>query len=129
MRIYSVHEIREADPDDRDAAVMLVAEGFCWPAFLFSAAWALARGLWTTAAATVVLVAAAMAAAVLIGDGRMGAVGLAATMLTLGAFGNDLRRWRLGRRGYLFTGVVAGPDEDAAVLRLFSRLGPRIYLP
>ena len=48
MRFYTVH-ILPGDPDPGDS-IVLVEEGFCWPAFLLSPLWALWHRLWLVAA-------------------------------------------------------------------------------
>ena len=44
MKIYSVHDRPGSLAPDRD--VVLVKEGFCWPAFFLTALWALWHRLW-----------------------------------------------------------------------------------
>ncbi|MBI4365233.1 MAG: DUF2628 domain-containing protein, partial [Deltaproteobacteria bacterium] len=48
MRLYSVHLRRHGLDPDRD--LVLVKEGFSWPAFLLSFLWALWQRLWLAAA-------------------------------------------------------------------------------
>ena len=47
MRLYSVHLRRHGLDPDRD--IVLVKEGFSWPALLFSFLWALRHQLWLAA--------------------------------------------------------------------------------
>jgi hypothetical protein len=60
MRVYTVHiHPRRRDADglgDRD--VVLVKEGFCWPALFFSVIWAIWKGLWLVALLFLLLQAA-----------------------------------------------------------------------
>jgi hypothetical protein len=46
----------------------------------------------------------------------------------MGLHANDLRRWTLRQRGFSFSGIVAGTDVAEAERRLFTALGPHIYL-
>ncbi len=107
MAIYAVYT---RPPTDRKAAeIVLVREGFCWPAFLFTALWALGRRLWLVAAA---LVAANVAAAVAVGSLGLNPGGEAVISLGLavavGVIAGDLRAWTLTGRGYVFSDMVAG---------------------
>ena len=101
---------------------MLFRSGFSWGAALFTVLWALWRGLWGWAA---ILLAAAVAldfAAAWLGLGEIGVAAIQiAFMLLVGFHGNDWRRARLMRRGYLFAGVVSGRDVSAAERRFFDR--------
>lgn len=117
MRIYTVHYRPAAIDDD----VVLVKEGFCWPAFLLAVPWALWHRLWVVA-----LWLAAFMAVI----GAAGAVlhlnPVADTALSLGAAlivgftANDLRRWTLARRGFSDEGVVVGDGEDSALRRFLA---------
>ncbi|MFQ5763314.1 MAG: DUF2628 domain-containing protein [Rhodospirillales bacterium] len=116
MRLYSVHLRRHGLDPDRD--VVLVKEGFSWPAFFFSFLWALWHRLW-------------LAAAVLFGAAAgLNLVGywlqpdpLSQTALSLGygvivgTIANDLRRRKLARKGFALAGVAVGDDRDGALHR------------
>ena len=119
MRIYTVHVDPTSAADDR--GVVLIREGFSWGAALFTVLWALWRGLWGWAA---ILLAGAVAldfASVWLGLDEVGvAVIEIALMLLVGFHGNDWRRARLKRWGYLFAGVVSGRDMAAAERRFFD---------
>jgi len=118
MRIYTVHYRPAADGPD----LVLVKEGFCWPAFFLSVLWALWHRLWVVA-----LWLLAVSAVV----GAVGAVAdlnpVADSVLSLGAaagvgcVANDLRRWTLRRRGYSDEGVVLGGGEETALRRFLAR--------
>ena len=116
MGIYTVHLRRQGLDPDRD--LVLVKEGFCWPAFFFAILWALWLRLWRVAliliAAEVVLgVAMVLAGADSVTQG-IGSAGLAAI---IGFLANDLRRGTLGRRGFVQVGVVCGGDRETAAHR------------
>ncbi len=113
MNVYTVHLRRHGLDPDRD--LLVVKEGFSWPAFFLSVPWALWHRLWVPAA--VIFLAGA-------------AIGLLGTKLHLdplsqwalslglaaivGYLGNDLRRLRLERRGFALADVSSGDDADAA---------------
>ncbi len=118
MRIYTVHQ--EAD----GAAPVLVKEGLCWPAALFTVLWALWHRLW---GAALVMAAAAVAlatiAAVLGLDSASRTALAVGYGLAVGFVAGDLRRRGLERRGARFVGVVCGADRAAAEHRALDVLG------
>jgi hypothetical protein len=113
MKLYTVLERTTPTGDDPD--LVLVKEGFNWPAFLVPLLWLIVRGQWLG-------LIAYFAASGLIGAigsllGLVPAAQLAlAVMLALlvGAEANDWRRWRLAARGYELRGVVAGRNMAEA---------------
>jgi hypothetical protein len=122
MRFYTVHVRRPAR--DPAADVVLVKEGFSWPAFLFSGLWALANRLWLVAAALFAAeIALAFAAQAFALDPRAFAALSAGLALLAGWLGNDLRRWTLEGRGFGQSAVVTGADHDAALARFLARDG------
>ncbi len=119
MRVYTVHVHRRRRDPDRN--VVLVKEGFCWPAFFFSAIWAIWKGLWLVAVLFVVLeIALGLVFDVFLIDPLTQAALALLLSLAIGFFANDLRRWTLTRRGFRDGGVVVGRDLLAAERRLFE---------
>ena len=110
MRVFTVHA-----RTGNKAATRLVREGFSFAAFLFGPLWLLWHALWL-ALLGYVLLAAAVA---FIPDPWEDWAVLTLQVL-LGLHAHDLRRWTLRRRGYATQGVVAGRDEEEALLRLIS---------
>ncbi|WP_135468509.1 DUF2628 domain-containing protein [Crenalkalicoccus roseus] len=104
--------------------VVLVPEGFSWPAFLFNVLWLLWHRLWLAALGYLAL---AVAIGALLPAGADFAAGLALQFL-LGAHAHDLRRRALARRGYAEAHVVAAPDRDSALARLLQ-LRPELAGP
>lgn len=124
MRVYTVHmRYENLDPD---RGVVLVKEGFCWPALFFSLFWALWCRLWWVALGLFVVHAVLSAALTFLGADPLSeaatSLGLA---IMLGLFANDLKRWTLNRRDYREIGVVAAANMDAAEHRFFD-LNPQL---
>ena len=120
MRVFTVHMRRPALDPARD--VVLVKEGFSWPAFAFSVLWALWCRLWLVALglfAVEVVVNGAMA--LLAADVWTRTALSLGLMVMVGLVGNDLKRWTLFRRGYLHMGVVTGADMVAAEQRFWDQ--------
>ena len=119
MRIYTVHD-RPVPPGD-DPDVVLVKEGFCWPALFVPALWLLFHRHWLGLIlylAVGALLGAAMAAAGL--TAALQAVLAGGLNLMVATLANDGRRWALERQGYTFRAVVAGAGLDEAERRLFD---------
>ena len=123
MRVYTYYAPPgRADPEDAAA----VAEGFCWGAMALGFAWALWRGLWLEAAALAAAPPSLALAAAQLGAPPAAAIGIVALVaLFAGCNGNDWRRARLERRGYVFAGVAVGRSLAEADRRFFdARLRP-----
>lgn len=119
MRLYTVHLRRHGLDPERDLAA--VKEGFCWPAFFFSALWALGNGLWLVGFALLAAQAVVGAALALLGLDPVSQAAVSLGMaVIIGMVANDLRRWTLSRRGFDEAAVVAGADADAALGRFLN---------
>ncbi len=120
MHLYTVHVRRDGLDPDRD--IVMLKEGFSWPAGMLGIAWALCHGLWWTALALVVVFSGGI---VLLN--QLGAGGEAILLVTLGIavimgyIGNDLRRVALERDGFKQSEVVTGADMLGAHRRFFDR--------
>ena len=116
MKFYSAHIRRHGLNPDRD--LVLVKEGFSWPAFMFSILWALWHRLWL--AAGVILLASGglnlLAWAIRPDLATQAALSLGVGVI-IGYIGNDLRRSKLTRQGFALGGVVAGKGGDEALRR------------
>lgn len=124
MAFFTAHYRRSA-ADQPD--VVLVKEGFCWPAFLVPPLWLLARRLWLGLIVYLLGASAAAALAELAGLGPVSAGAASfAFGLWVGLVANDWRRAKLDRLGYRELGVVAGDDLDEAEERLFRARAARL---
>ena len=120
-RVFTIHtpprtSVPVTGMAPRAAEPVLVPEGFSLAAFLFGPLWFLFKGLWWGLLGWIVL---AVAIAFLPGASSSWA-GLALALLT-GFQARDVQRWTLARRGLPESGVVAGADEEVALLRLGGR--------
>lgn len=116
-RLYTVH-LRD---DVNDEGLVLVKDGFSWPAFLISIPWALFHRMWDVALALVLVQVALVAI--------MGFAGLSEiqqsvmSLIVALAFGysaDELRRWNLSRRGYALEDVVLEQSPDRALGRFLD---------
>jgi hypothetical protein len=128
MIVYTVHEPgRPAQSiEERADSVVFVKEGFTWWGFLFGPLWLLFNWLWLEFIATIVLSAVLVVALSQIGlkDEAPGIINLL-LMLLIGFEGNDLRRWKLARKGYAFLASVAGQSAEECERRFFDAWLPQ----
>ena len=119
MRVYTVHIHPRRREPDRD--IVLVKEGFCWPALFFSVLWAIWNGLWLVALLFLLLEAGLGLAFDIFLIGPLSQVALSVLLaVAIGFVANDLRRWTLSRRGYQGAGAVVERDLIAAERRFFE---------
>ncbi len=119
MRIYSVHMRRQSLDPDRD--MVLVKEGFSWPALFFSVFWALWCRLWWVALGLVVVNVVVSAVLTVLGADPVSEAAISFGMAILFALlANDLKRWTLARRGFRQVGVVAATNAETAEHRFFD---------
>ncbi len=120
MKVFTVHTRCGGLDPDRD--VVLVKEGFSWPAFFFSFGWALWCRLWFAALAIFAIEVAVNAGLAAMGadPASQAAVSLGVAA-AVGLVGNDLKRRNLWRRGYVESDIVTGDGGDAAERRFFER--------
>ncbi len=129
MIIYTVHEPgRPAkSPSERADEVVFIKEGFTWWGFLFGPLWLLTNALWFE-----FIIAALIWAGLAAGLTQLGlkdqAAGIASllVMLIVGFEGNDLRRWRLERKGYSLLAPVAGSGYEECERRFFEAWLPSL---
>lgn len=119
MRFYSVHLRDHGRDPARD--LMLVKEGFSWPACLFGALWALVTRMWWPAIALFAIVGLSGwgMAQLGLGENVEGLVSVALA-IAIGFVGNDIRRWQLDRRGFSEVAIVSGKNRDEALRRFLD---------
>ncbi|MEL0105519.1 MAG: DUF2628 domain-containing protein [Rhodospirillales bacterium] len=123
MRIYTVHIKRAGAGElkDPDRGLILIKEGFSWPAFLLTGLWALWHRMWLWAVviiaanATLSLTVRALTSDTLI----QGAISVGFALI-IGFIGNDLHRRSLAYKNYREFGVVAADNVSAAEGRFFD---------
>jgi hypothetical protein len=114
MRIYTVHLTAGEAPTD----ALLIKEGFSWPAFIFSALWALWHRMWWVALILVGLMVGLGLLMELAGldEAVQGAASFGLAVI-IGGMANDFRRSHLARRGFSERAVIAAGDREAALYR------------
>ncbi len=123
MIVYTVYEPRgpAQDLEERAGNVVFIKEGFIWWGFFLGPLWLLLQGLWLALILTLILSAALAAGLIELGlkDDAPGIITLL-LMLLIGFEGNNLRRWSLERRGYIYVTSVAGRDTEECERRFFD---------
>ena len=119
MKAYTVHLRRSGLDSDND--IVLVMEGFCWGACVFSLIWALWHRMWLVALGlagiSVVVNALIYILGMDVSTGYFSSVGIA---ILIGLVANDLRRWSLARLGFVDSGVALGDNQDEALARFLD---------
>ena len=119
MRVYTVHLHRPLLEPERD--VVLIKEGFSWPACLFSVLWALWHRLWLVALGLIAVQAVISGIAAAVGLDPAGDLVLSLGLAVIVGFvAGDLRRWTLSRAGFVEAGVVAGENAASAERRFYD---------
>ena len=114
MRTYSVHIRRHGLDCDRD--VVVVKEGFSWPAFLFNIFWALWHCHWLAAVALFVIPLGIAIITNLIGLAPVGQTVLSmGWSVIVGMLANDVRRYYLDHDGFVEDGIATGTTPDDAL--------------
>lgn len=119
MRLYSVFLRKHGIEPEQD--LVLVKEGFSWPACLFTFAWALWYRMWWPAVGLfsfVVLVG--LAASQLSQAEAIESLISVSCAVIIGLLGNDLRRWWLERRDFSEVAIVSGRNEEEAMRRFLD---------
>ena len=116
MRLYSTH-FPIPDPAQPERPPVLVPDGFSWWGMVFGWVVLLRPGSWLVAMlAAITALVIGLLARVVPGAWAL----LPGLHLAVALFGNDWRRWELGRAGYAVGPVVAGRDPGSALLRLLD---------
>lgn len=108
-----------------DAAPVRVREGFSLGCALLGPLWLALHRAWVPAA---LVLAAWLMVESLTSGGTLLVLGIG-LMLLQGLSGHDLRRWSLGRRGFILGEVVTARNTERAFERLLERrrdLGARL---
>ena len=112
MRLYTVqHRPHGATgrAETLDPDVVLVKEGFCWPALFIPIIWMLYRKQVWGLLAYLLLMVSLSVLIYFVGLGESATLLLSLVLaLLVAAQANDWRRWRLSARGYELVTVVAG---------------------
>ncbi|NQV58932.1 MAG: DUF2628 domain-containing protein [Alphaproteobacteria bacterium] len=119
MKLFAVHIRRHGLDPDRD--VVLVKEGFSWPAFFLSFVWALWHRMWWVAigflAAQGVV---SLGVYVLRPDPATQMVVVLGLAVLIGWIANDLRQKVLTEQGFALTAVASGTSTEAAYHRFLD---------
>lgn len=129
MKIYTVHHRQEASGSLTGLGedVVLVKEGFSWPAFFVPLIWLIYKRMWIVLAFYVAATAGLMvlAQSIIMPESAVFVATLVLNLI-LGLEGNDLYRWTLGRRRYREQAVVVGRNLVTAEQRYFEAIAEAI---
>ncbi len=126
-RLYTYH-MKSGKTPLGDA--LALREGFAWGGFLFGALWAVYYGLWLVALALAAVHVVIQAA---VGEGwlppEVGATVLLLLNVYVGCGGNDWRRKKYERSGWVMVGLASGCDQTEADRRFFDAVFQRRPAP
>ncbi len=116
MRMYTIYLRRRGLDPERD--IVILKEGFCWPAFLTGGLWALWHRMWWVALGLITAAVVLHGAGLLVfADKISPQVLILAYALLLGLLGQDVRAWSLERQGFVDCGPVNAHDRDTALMK------------
>ena len=126
MRSYTVHELSGAPSDGK--GIVMVREGFSWPAAGFAFFWLLVKRQWIAAAFYFALSVLLMAGArMLSASEELISVMVLVLQGFLGVAAHDLIRWNLARQGYREIGIAGGTDLQEAERDFFRHWSGSIH--
>jgi hypothetical protein len=124
VTVYTVYEPPGGDESDvasRAEKIAFVKDGFSWLAFFVPVLWLIFQRMWLELIAFLVVIGGVSWAFGTQDPGKALAGWVVLGLTVLFAFeANDLRGWKLRRRGYQFAGVAAGRDRYAAERSFFE---------
>ena len=119
MNVYTVH-LRQYG-QGRDSDIILIIEGFCWSAFILNVIWTLWYRMWWVGLVLLCVVLIVYGIICVLGMDALAACFVSiGTAMLYGFLANDLRRWSLGRNGFLENGVILGDSQDKALARFLD---------
>jgi len=119
MRLYSVFLRDHGRANDEN--LLLVKEGFSWPAFVFTFVWALWSRMWWPAIVIFSVIVLSGWGAIQLGLGETIETVISVSLgVGLGLVGNDIRRWSLERQGYQEVALVTGKNTEDAMRRFLD---------
>ena len=123
MKTFTVHEPAEpaSDPLKRADQLVFIKEGVAWLALFFPVIWLLVQRMWLVLVLFILAAIGISAAVTSIGaDQQIAAWATIALGVLLAFQANDLRRWKLDRKGYRMVAAVAGNSRDDCERRFFA---------
>ena len=124
MRTYTLHLSDEEDPGQPDSLdrATLVADGFVWPAFWFTALWFFWHRLWLAGLGILVVEAAIWGAGMALGLHPVAGFAIALLLsILIGLEAASLRRWTYARQGRPIRDAVTATDSRQAEVKLIAR--------
>lgn len=127
MRIYTAH----IDPSRKDPyeTPVFIEEGMNFYAFVFHLFWAFYHRLWLVAVCIIGVNMLITVAAEMLDLNRFSVLVMQMGLqIFIGLQGNEYRRTKLRKQGYLMTDIVTGDNPVGAEQRYFERYFPKGHL-
>ena len=101
-----------------ESEFIVIKDGFSWPAFVFTALWAVWNRLWRVCVLLLATSLALQFALALLDADKIATLSINLGYALLVGYGaNDWWRWSLARRGTAQIGIVAGVNAETALHR------------
>ena len=131
MRLYTVqYRANESGSEGTEPDVVLVKEGFCWPALFLPLLWLIYRLQYLGLIAYLLATGLLSGLVAFVGlDTVTGLLLSVVLSLLVAGLANDWRRWRLAAKGYELMTVVAAADPAHAEAIFFHQIWRRDEAP
>lgn len=131
MRLWTVYEPRNpASAGERADKTVFLKDGFSWPGLIFPLPWLLIQRLWLGTLFYLLIVAATSAAGYYLPlDDDAGLVLALLGNVYVALEGNDMRRRKLARLGFVQAGSVLARSRAEAELIFFAERAPAAIAP
>lgn len=125
MKAFAAYELESHLALDNSEGLILVKEGFCWPAAWFSLVWLFYHRLWLPAlVSSGFLVSISVGFLLFHGKEAYLITLLVAHGMIFGVIGNGLREFFLKKSGYKISALVMGRTIEEAEFRFWSSQAP-----
>ena len=105
-----------------ESEFIVIKEGFSWPAFIFTALWAIRHRMWLVFVLLLVTGMALELALVILGADNIATLSISLGYALLVGYGaNDWWRWSLARRGTAQMGIISAINSETALHHYIDR--------
>jgi len=120
MRTFTIHLRRHGLNPDQD--IVILKDGFSWPAALIGGLWALWNRMWWVALGLIAVTAVTNGLGPrMFTDSVSPSVLTVAVAVLTGLLAHDLRSWTLQRQGFILSAVISARNSEDALRRYLDR--------
>ena len=120
MKVYTVFS--RPDNLDDEGGLFFIKEGFSWMAFFFTIFWALKKRIWPLFFLTIGIFCSLGILVIVLKIGVLdGLVVFVWFSFVFGHFAYDIERWWLVHKGFKFSGLIMGKNNEVALAGFFEQ--------